>query len=79
MKDREIWSKAVALALLEVATMQKRAFVCIHFGGPPDKLKVIEVAVGDREILTRAMELAEFFLNSDGTAFEPALGRGRQN
>jgi len=45
----------------------------------PDKLKVIEVAVGDREILTRAMELAEFFLNSDGTAFEPALGRGRQN
>lgn len=30
--DREVWSKAVALALLEVATMQKRAFVCIHFG-----------------------------------------------
>jgi len=76
--DREIWSKAVALALLDVASMQKRAFVCIHFGGPPDKLKVIEVAVGDREILNKAVEMAEFFLNSGGTAFEPALGRAAE-
>jgi len=77
--DREIWSKAVALALLEVATMQKRAFVCIHFGGPLDELKVIEVAVGDKNILTKAVEIAEFFLDSDGTAFEPALTRAAES
>jgi len=76
--DREIWSKAVALALLEVASMQKRAFVCIHFGGPVDKLKVIEVEVGDKNILTKAVEIAEFFLNSNGTAFEPALMRAAE-
>lgn len=71
--DKEVWSKAVAMALLEVASMQKRAFVCIHFGGPLDELKVIEVAVDDKNVLTKAVEIAEFFLNSDGTAFEPAL------
>jgi len=70
--DREIWSKAVILALLEIATMQKRAFVCMHFGGRLDELKVIEVAIGDKNILTKAVEIAEFFLDSDGTAFEPA-------
>jgi len=36
------------------------------------------VAVGDSEILTRAVEMAECFLNSDGTAFEPALGRAAE-
>ncbi|MDO8726576.1 MAG: hypothetical protein Q7J35_10960, partial [Candidatus Methanoperedens sp.] len=77
--DREVWSKAVALALLEVASMQKRAFVCIHFGGPLDKLKVVEIAVGDKNILTKAVEIAEFFLDSDGTAFEPALTRAAES
>ncbi|MDP3106265.1 MAG: hypothetical protein Q8M95_16860, partial [Candidatus Methanoperedens sp.] len=77
--DREVWSKAVALALLEVASMQKRAFVCIHFGGPLDELKVIEVAVGDKNILIKAVEIAEFFLDSDGTAFGPALTRAAES
>ncbi|NJD53028.1 MAG: VWA domain-containing protein [Candidatus Methanoperedens sp.] len=71
--DREIWSKAVILTLLEIAVMQKRKFVCIHFGGPLDELKVIEVAAGDKNILIKAVEIAEFFLNSGGTAFGPAL------
>jgi uncharacterized protein with von Willebrand factor type A (vWA) domain len=53
--------------------MQKRAFVCIHFGGPLDELKFVDIAVGDKNILTKAVEIAEFFLDSDGTAFEPAV------
>ncbi len=63
------------MALLEVATMQKRAFVCIHFDGPLDELNIIEITVGDKNILTKAVEIAEFFLDSDGTAFEPALAQ----
>lgn len=31
--EREIWAKAIGLALLKIAKMQKRPFTCIHFGG----------------------------------------------
>jgi uncharacterized protein with von Willebrand factor type A (vWA) domain len=71
--DRETWSKAVALALLEIATMQKRGFACIHFGGPSDALEIIEIEPGEKDILNKAIKTAEFFLNADGTAFEPVL------
>lgn len=30
--EREMWSKAIGLALLKIATLQKRPFTCIHFG-----------------------------------------------
>ena len=71
--------QAVALALLEIASMQKLAFVCIHFGLPLDELKVVDIAVGDKNILTKAEEIAEFFLDSDGTAFEPALKKAAES
>jgi uncharacterized protein with von Willebrand factor type A (vWA) domain len=55
------------------------ACICLHtFGGPLDELKVIEVAVGDKNILTKAVEIAEFFLDSDGTAFEPSLTKAAE-
>jgi uncharacterized protein with von Willebrand factor type A (vWA) domain len=73
--DRETWSKAVALALLEIASMQKRGFACIHFGSSSDPLKVIEIEPGDKDILAKAVWVAEYFLNASGTAFEPALAR----
>jgi uncharacterized protein with von Willebrand factor type A (vWA) domain len=73
--DRETWSKAVALALLEIATMQKRGFACIHFGGPSDALEIIEINPGEKGILRKAVKVAEFFLNAGGTAFEPALSQ----
>jgi len=73
--DRETWSKAVALALLEIASMQKRAFACIHFGSQSDELKVIEIEPGDKDILIKAIGVAEYFLNASGTAFEPALSK----
>jgi uncharacterized protein with von Willebrand factor type A (vWA) domain len=73
--DRETWSKAVALALLEIATMQKRGFACIHFGGQSDALEIIEINPGEKDILSKAVKVAEFFLNAGGTAFEPALSQ----
>ncbi|MCG2737850.1 MAG: VWA domain-containing protein [Candidatus Methanoperedenaceae archaeon] len=73
--DRETWSKAVALALLEIATMQKRGFACIHFGGPLDALEIIEIKPGEKDILSKAVKVAAFFLNAGGTAFEPALSQ----
>jgi uncharacterized protein with von Willebrand factor type A (vWA) domain len=76
--DREIWSKAVALALLEIATMQKRTFACIHFGGPLDALETIEIEPGEKDTLAKAVRVAEYFLNSDGTAFEPALAQASE-
>lgn len=70
--------KAVALALLEIASMQKRKFACIHFGGRGDAPKVIEIAPDDRDILQKAVETAEFFLNSGGTDFmQPLAEAGR--
>jgi uncharacterized protein with von Willebrand factor type A (vWA) domain len=32
--DREVWAKAVGLALLQIARVQNREFYGIHFGGP---------------------------------------------
>lgn len=44
----------------------------------PDELKFIEIAVGDKNILTKAVEIAEFFLDSDGTA-ELALTKAAES
>jgi uncharacterized protein with von Willebrand factor type A (vWA) domain len=55
--------------------MQKRGFACIHFGGQSDALEIIEIEPGEKEILSKAVKVAEFFLNAGGTAFEPALAR----
>ena len=38
--DREVWAKAIGLALLKVAEVQKRKFVAIHFGGPGQYLRM---------------------------------------
>lgn len=42
-------------------------------------MKIIEIAVGDKNLLTKAVEIAEFFLDSDETAFEPALTRAAES
>lgn len=74
--DRELWSKAVALALLEIAKRQKRSFALLHFSrsvgcrliwdrgpNPPEWDKVIE-----------AME----YFSGGGTDFEPVLKEALQ-
>ncbi len=72
--EKEMWSKAVSLALLDVAKRQRRNFRAIHFGSKKDPLKTIEFAKNMREDerVMRMEELAEFFLGG-GTDFEKPL------
>lgn len=70
---RELWAKAVALALLEIARIEKRDFYGIHFGGPRDEPVefFFEKGYGEPE---KVLDFAEFFLGG-GTDFELPIGR----
>lgn len=68
---KEFWSKAVALALMEIAKLQKRNFACIHFGDAHDPIKTIVVPKGQANFET-AIEIGSYFLNG-GTDFEKPL------
>jgi len=76
---REIWSKAVAIALLELATKDKRKLAVIHFGSASDPLKVIEVDPQDEPVvrLKKVIEIAEYFLNG-GTDFVTPLTKATE-
>ncbi|MFA6514530.1 MAG: hypothetical protein WCT50_04575 [Patescibacteria group bacterium] len=65
---KEFWSKAVALALLEIAKLQKRNFACIHFGAEKTPTKCIEVPNG-KVSFEKAVEIGSYFLNDSGTGF----------
>ena len=39
-----------------------------HFGGQSDALETIEIKSGEKDILSKAVKVAEFFLNAGGTA-----------
>jgi uncharacterized protein with von Willebrand factor type A (vWA) domain len=68
----ELWSKAVSLALLEIAQMQKRAFCVIFFGAEDDPLEIIEVMKGEQNPINKVIRIAEYFLDG-GTDFETPL------
>jgi len=72
--DREIWSKAIAIGLLEIAVKEKRNFICIHFGDKNDPLEIIEIRKDDTPVdrLKKVIGLASYFLNG-GTDFEKPL------
>ena len=76
--EPEIWAKAVAMALLEIAIMQKRNFFCIHFssGTSAEHLKVQEFPKGVEPDIEKIIEMAEYF-ESGGTEFQPPLDRAR--
>ena len=69
--SKELWSKAVALALLEISKLQKRNYVCIHFGSDTDPIKIIEVPKGQVSF-DKVMEIGGYFLNG-GTDFAKPL------
>jgi len=69
---KEEASKAIAIAMLEIAVQRKRDFVVIMFGGPDDELKVFEVP-GGRCGFEQLVEIGEYFLCSSGTDFERPL------
>ncbi|MGC8912841.1 MAG: VWA domain-containing protein [Thermoplasmata archaeon] len=72
--EKEIWSKAVAISLLQIAMKEKRNLVVIHFGGPNDTLKIIEIDKNDDNTtkLNKIIEVATYFLGG-GTDFEKPL------
>lgn len=66
----EVWSKAVALALLDVARHQRRSFAVVHFD-----TRVGQVAVFDRAEPVdygRLLDALDWF-SGGGTCFEPPL------
>ncbi|MBI3001139.1 MAG: hypothetical protein HYY46_22195 [Deltaproteobacteria bacterium] len=72
--DKEIWSKAVTLTLLEIARRQRRLFRSICFAAEETPLQILEMnarARYDVEI-EKVMDLAEYFPGG-GTDFEKPL------
>ena len=64
----EVWSKAVMLALLSIARLQKRDLAVIHFSGPND-LRADLFSKG-QATPAEVIACASFFFNG-GTVFEP--------
>lgn len=74
----EVWSKAVAMALLDIAVQQKRACAIIHFDSDPNpkNLKVHVFPKDEPLDLERLIAMAEHF-SGGGTNFEPPLARAK--
>jgi uncharacterized protein with von Willebrand factor type A (vWA) domain len=51
--DRVCWSKAISLALLKIAKMQKRPFTAIEFAGPGEYIEFRFDTTGDELVLER--------------------------
>jgi len=75
----EIWSKAVALGMLEIARSKNRDFAWIHFSGDhdPDRLKTFIFKKNEPHNINKVIETVEYF-EGGGTNFEAPLARGRQ-
>ncbi|MPZ77814.1 MAG: hypothetical protein GEU77_14945 [Deltaproteobacteria bacterium] len=72
--DKEIWSKAVTLTLLEIARKQRRLFRSICFSSAETPLQVVEMNSRARyeTEMDKVMDLAEYFPGG-GTDFEKPL------
>jgi len=72
--DKEIWSKAVTLTLLDIARRQRRRFRSICFSSADMPLQVLELNQWERYAarLPEVMELAEYFPGG-GTDFQKPL------
>ena len=75
----EIWAKAVALGLSEIARRQKRSLCVVHFSSnySDDHLHINHFYKEDPYSLTKILDLAEYF-EGGGTAFEPPLNAARK-
>ena len=72
--DKEIWSKAVTLTLLEIARKQRRLFRSICFSSAETPLQILDMNPRDRyEVESKTiMDLAEYFPGG-GTDFQKPL------
>jgi uncharacterized protein with von Willebrand factor type A (vWA) domain len=76
--DKEIYMKAMAMGVLEIAIAQKRDFVAIHFSGGsnPKQLKVHYFKKDDPYDIEKIIDFCEYF-DAGGTLFEPPLARAK--
>jgi uncharacterized protein with von Willebrand factor type A (vWA) domain len=65
--SKEAWSKAVTLALLAIARLQKRDLAVIHFA-ESDRVQIFEFAKGEGKP-SEVLRSTEFFFNG-GTAYD---------
>ena len=72
--EKEIWSKAVALTLLEIARRQRRLFRFICFSSAETPLFTLDLNPRDHHAvrMDRALDVAEYFPGG-GTDFETPL------
>ncbi len=72
--DKEIWSKAVTLTLLEIGRRQRRPFRSICFSSEDTPLQILDMNPRERyEVeMAKVMDLAEYFPGG-GTNFEKPL------
>jgi uncharacterized protein with von Willebrand factor type A (vWA) domain len=72
--EKEIWSKAVALTLLEIARRQRRLFRFICFSSADTPLFTLDLNPRERHEVQedRALDVAEYFPGG-GTDFETPL------
>jgi len=72
--DKELWSKAVALTLLDIARRERRRFRAILFSSPETGLYTLDLNRGERYAsdLQGALDLADYFAGG-GTDFEHPL------
>jgi uncharacterized protein with von Willebrand factor type A (vWA) domain len=77
--DKEIWSKAVTLTLLEIARRQRRLFRSICFSSEETPLQVLDMNPRERyqAEMEKVMELAEYFPGG-GTDFQKPLDAALQ-
>jgi uncharacterized protein with von Willebrand factor type A (vWA) domain len=72
--DRETWRSCCYCSPGDSDHAEER--VCLYsFRWTLDTLEIIEIEAGEKKILSKAIKVAEFFLNAGGTAFEPALSQ----
>jgi uncharacterized protein with von Willebrand factor type A (vWA) domain len=69
---KETWSKAVALAMCQIAVDQKRTFEVLHFDTDVQKKYVFPAGKANPEQLIECMS---YFSNGNGTRFAPVLAR----
>jgi len=72
--DKEIWSKAVTLTLLEIARRQRRLFRSICFSSEETPLQILDMNPKERYQveMEKVMDLAEYFPGG-GTDFQKPL------
>ncbi|MEO0249788.1 MAG: VWA domain-containing protein, partial [candidate division WOR-3 bacterium] len=70
--EKQMWAKAMTLAVAHFAKLQRRGFSWIHFGAEYSPTTV-RVYPGGNLTARQLLEVADTFLNAGGTSFERPL------